>query len=131
MNENIFAKARELGELIKESDAFTGMRRAEELANANAELVAFSGEYEQLRNQMQEMTVMDEPDYDEIGAVSKQMDELQAKMMRNDDMKELQTSRNEFTQLMNLVNRELQGVLSPETLDEGCSGSCSSCAGCH
>lgn len=131
MNETIYEKARELGELIKESDVFKGMREAEEKANNNAELVAFSGEYEQLRMQIQELTIMDEPDYDEIGEVSKQMDAVQAQMMQNEYMKDLQVARNEFTQLMNLVNRELQGVLSPETLDEGCSGSCSSCAGCH
>lgn len=131
MNETIYEKARELGELIKESDVFKGMREAEEKANNNAELVAFSGEYEQLRMQIQELTIMDEPDYDEIGEVSKRMDAVQAQMMQNEHMKDLQVARNEFTQLMNLVNRELQGVLSPETLDEGCSGSCSSCAGCH
>ncbi len=131
MNESIFAKARELGELIKESKAFTGMRAAEDTANANADLMALSGEYEQLRMQIQELTVMDDPDYDKIGEVSRQMDAVQAKMMQNEDMKDLQAARGEFTQMMNLVNRELQAVLSPETLNDSCSGSCSSCAGCH
>lgn len=132
MNEEIFAKARELGELIKASDVFTAMRLAEEKANANEELIALSGEYEQARYEMQEKTVEDDPNYEEIGAISKRLDALQAKMLEQQDMTVLKTTREEFTGLMNQVNRELQGVLSPETLNEGgCSGSCSSCHGCH
>lgn len=132
MNDNIYAKARELGELIKNSDVFTAMRLAEEKANNNEDLIALSGEYEQARYEMQEKTVEENPDYEEIGALSKRMDALQAKMLEHTDMTVLQTARQEFTALMNQVNRELQGVLSPETLNEGgCSGSCSGCRGCH
>lgn len=133
MNEDIFAKARELGELIKRSDAFTAMRLAEEKANNNKELTALSGEYEQARYEMQEKTMEENPNYEQIGAISKRMDALQAKMMEQGDMVVLHSAREQFTALMSQVNRELQGVLMPESLNEcgGCSGSCGSCHGCH
>lgn len=131
MNENIFEKARELGTLIKDCEIFTRMRAAEEKASNNLDLVSLSGEYEVLRNKMQEMTVEDNPDYEQIGAVSREMEDVQAKMLNLGDMKELQEARAAFTELMNFVNRELQGVLAPESLGGGCSGSCSCCSGCH
>ncbi|MDD2429378.1 MAG: YlbF family regulator [Eubacteriales bacterium] len=130
-NDIIYEKARELGQLLKDSKTFSDMRTAEDKANDNPVLVGYSGEYEQLRFRVQQMTLEDAPDYESIGGLNKQMEELQDKMMQQGDMKALQNARSEFTALMNEVNKELQGVLSPESLESGCAGgSCSSCSGC-
>lgn len=130
MNEVIFETARELGQLIKESKAYTEMRAAESAANANPHLLALSAQYEQIRNELQEKTMEEEPEYEAIGELSRQMDSLQDRMMRDNEMKTLQKKREAFTTLMNMVNRELQGIIAPETLLNECSGSCSSCSGC-
>lgn len=131
-NQEIFAKARELGALLRDSDQFVAMRQAEESANDNEKLLTLSQEFESLRSQMQALTIEDEPDYDKIGEVSKAMDAVQAKLNEEPAMKALRVTREQFGQLMTLVNRELQGVLAPETLQQSsCSGSCSSCAGCN
>jgi cell fate (sporulation/competence/biofilm development) regulator YlbF (YheA/YmcA/DUF963 family) len=131
-NQDIFEKARELGALLRDSDQFVAMRKAEESANGNDTLLSLSQEYESLRSQMQALTIEDEPDYDKIGEVSKAMDEVQAKLNGEPAMKALRVTSEQFSMLMNLVNRELQGVLAPETLQQSaCGGSCASCAGCN
>ena len=118
-------------QLIKESKAYTEMRAAESAANANPHLLALSAQYEQIRNELQEKTMEEEPEYEAIGELSRQMDSLQDRMMRDNEMKTLQKKREAFTNLMNMVNRELQGIIAPETLLNECSGSCSSCSsGC-
>ena len=130
-NEMIYEKARELGQLLKDSRAYADMRSAEDKANVNPELVGYSGEYEQMRFRMQEMALEEVPDQDVINGLREQMEDLQDKMMQQADMKALQDARNEFTAVMNEVNRELQGVLSPESLESSCGGGgCSSCSGC-
>lgn len=132
MNESIFETARELGQLIKESEIFTVMRRREEAASSHKDLTALSGEYEVMRLKMQEMTLEENPNYEEIGALSRDMEAVQDRMLAMPEMKQLQEARAAFTELMNVVNRELQSVLAPETVHEGgCSGSCAGCSGCH
>lgn len=130
-NQTIYEKARELGELLKSSDEFVAMRAAEETANTDAKLLQMSGEFEQLRAQMQSLTIEDNPDYDKIGEVSRAMDDMQAKLNAEPAMKALRTTREQFNGLMSMVNRELQGVLAPESLVSTCGGSCATCGGCH
>lgn len=132
MNEKIFELARELGEAIKQSEAFLGMKKAEEEANNSDALVKLSGEFENVRYCMQEESMKDEPDHQLMSDLTKRMSEIKQSMLENASMKQLQTSREAFSALMNEVNRQLQGVLNPESLEEhSCSGSCHSCSGCH
>ncbi|HHU02878.1 MAG: YlbF family regulator [Christensenellales bacterium] len=128
MKETLFIKARELGEEIKNSEEFKGMNLAEQKANTNAELIAFSGEYEQLRHRLQELSLEDEPDKDKISEIDREMQSIKEKMLAHADMKDLSQKREAFSLLMDKVNRVLQSALLPDMA--GCSGSCEGCAGC-
>lgn len=134
MNEHIFELAIQLGEAIKESETFTKLNEIEERANSSEQLVRLSSEFDNLRYQMQELTMADNPDNEQISAITRRMSEIKRNMLDNADMKSLQKAREDFSNLMNEVNRQLQGVLNPESLNDGCAGcggGCSSCSGCH
>ena len=128
MKETVFIKARELGEEIKNSQVFKDMTLAEQKANTNPELVSLSGEYEQLRHRLQEISLEDEPDKDKISEIDREMQSIKEKMLSHADMKNLSQKREAFSALMDEVNRELQSALMPNM--QCCPGSCSSCSGC-
>ncbi|NLJ64830.1 MAG: YlbF family regulator [Christensenellaceae bacterium] len=128
MKETVFIKARELGEEIKNSQVFKDMTLAEQKANTNPELISLSGEYEQLRHRLQELSLEDEPDKEKISEIDREMQSIKEKMLSHADMKNLSQKREAFSALMDEVNRELQLALMPNM--QGCPGSCSSCSGC-
>ena len=58
------------------------------------------------------------------------MEEAEAALNEQPLVKELQTARADFSQMMENVNRILRLVITGETEEEsGCGGSCSGCSG--
>ncbi|MGI6214733.1 MAG: YlbF family regulator [Christensenellales bacterium] len=127
INEEILNKAKELGEELKKSDTFINMTEQENKVNSNAALMEMSSEYEQLRMKLQEKQLEDKPNQSEIEEIESKLQELKTKIMSHSDMQKLSDYRHEFNQIMEGVNRVIQGVLMPQS---GCQGSCASCPGC-
>lgn len=65
--------------------------------------------------------------------LSNEMDEIQERLQMIDDIAELTAARSEFNALIGQINQVLQFIVTGRMTDEegGCSGSCSSCSGCH
>ena len=60
------------------------------------------------------------------------MDEAQQALNSIAAVDAMTTSRQQFSELMNQVNRVLEFIITGELADQGgCSGNCSGCAGCH
>ena len=60
--DNVFAKTRELGEALLESDAYLKMKAAEDKAMQNEEAARAMGEYLEKRQELQSMMQSENPD---------------------------------------------------------------------
>ena len=101
-------------------------------ADSIALLEAISREYDDRRRAVEDMTLADEPDYEQIMAGSRELEELRKKYNAHPLAQAVNQSRRDFNEMMNAVNRELKSVLNPDGPDApaGCSGSCAGCSGC-
>ena len=132
MNE-VFEKARELGEALLRSDEYIHMQQVEDQAMKNETAAQLMGMYLEARNKLTEVMRQEEPDMTEAGRLSLEMESYQDKMKKIDEVQELNRAREQFSGLVNQVNQVLRFILTGEMGDgEGdCTGNCSSCAGCR
>lgn len=122
--ENILEKARELGQLIKESPEMQRMNTAEAAFEQDAALQALIDEY-----QAQERAALVSTDEQFSEVIEKRMQELYAQIEAHPVYAEYIAAQAEVNRVMNLVNSEINFIITGQR--EGCSGSCESCAGCH
>lgn len=129
----VFEKTRELGEALKQSEAYARMQAAEAKAMQNMEAAEMMAQYLEKRGQIQEMMEVENPDPAVMQRLSNEMDEIQERLQMIDDIVELTTARGEFNALIGQINQVLQFIVTGRMTDEegGCTGSCSSCSGCH
>ena len=131
MSDNVMQKARALAEALRFSPEFILMRAAEDAANQDEQLTVLYTEYEQKRAEVEQLAVQDDPDYEEMKARTRELEELQAQYNEHPLAKAVKQSRNNFAAMMREVNATLQQALNPEgTKARGCSGACSTCSGC-
>lgn len=129
----VFEKTRELGEALKQSEAYARMQAAEQKAMQNMEAAEMMAQYLEKRGQIQEMMEVENPDPAVMQRLSNEMDEIQERLQLIDDIVELTTARGEFNALIGQINQVLQFIVTGRMTDEegGCTGSCNSCSGCH
>ena len=131
MSENVMQKAQALANALRFSPEFIMMRAAEDAANQDEQLTKLYAEYEQKRAVVEEMTLKDDPDYEDLMARTRELEELQARYAEHPLAKAVKQSRQDFSAMMRSVNDTLQQALNPEgTKARGCSGACSACTGC-
>ena len=131
MSDNVMQKARALAEALRFSPEFILMRAAEDAANQDEYLTSLYTEYEQKRGEVEQLTMQDDPDYDEMKACTRELEELQARYNEHPLAKAVKQSRSDFAAMMREVNATLQQALNPEgTKARGCDGACSTCGGC-
>lgn len=133
MNQEIVKATLALGELLMNSPEYEAMQQAEAAALNDEALQGEYREYAQMRTQLQELTMQDEPDQEQIITLQDDIERVQVQLQERDTMIALTDTRSKFDELMNDVNGLLADILSPEDEDEedlgGC-GSASGCAGC-
>lgn len=129
----VFLKTRELGQALLESPEYQAMKAAEDKAMANQQAAQTMGEYLEKKGQVEQLLAGERPDPAALKALSDQMDQLQEQLHAIEDIAALTQARQAFSDLIDQVNQVLRfivtGQLQPD--QESCSGSCSSCGGCH
>ena len=130
--DNVFAKTRELGQALMESEVYLKMKAAEDRAMKNAEAANLMAEYLGRRQELQALMQTDNPDPGALKRLSDEMDDYQEQLQMIDDIVALTEARNDFNGLIGQVNQVLQFIVTGR-MDEpsGCTGSCDSCPGCH
>ena len=129
----VFEKTRELGEALKQSEAYARMQAAEQKAMQNMEAAEMMAQYLEKRGQSQEMMEVENPDPAVMQRLSNEMDDIQERLQMIDDIVELTTARGEFNALIGQINQVLQFIVTGRMTEDGsdCTGSCSTCGGCH
>lgn len=124
--------ARALGEAIVASDEYKNMQITESAAMSDPAVVEAMARYMELKNQLGEVMCQPDADANTISKYGKEMDEIQQTLSAMPAVDAMTTARQEFSELMNQVNRVLEYIITGELPQQGgCSGNCSGCSGCH
>ncbi|MCH5300229.1 MAG: YlbF family regulator [Ruminococcus sp.] len=133
---DIIEKARELGKLIQQEETYIKLHEAQEKADADTELQDLIGEFNLKRISINNEASKTEKDQEKLQALNQEMRAVYAKIMQNENMIAYNEAKDKFDVIANRVNAIVNNSINgedPETTDfsAGCSGSCSTCGGCH
>ena len=127
---DIMEKAKELGMLIAESDELKNLKSAEEaqMADTSAQelMMAYYKKREELAKKANEPDITKE-DFEGI------QDAMQMefnKLCENENIKNYLEAQSAFSNMMQQVNSIISYFVQGKE-EGGCTGSCSTCGGCH
>lgn len=133
---DIITKARELGKLLQQEESYIKLQEAQKNADADQELQDLIGEFNLKRMAINNEASKAEQDHEKLQALNQEMRAVYAKIMQNDNMMAYNQAKDAFDHIFNRVSAIITNSASgddPETTDlaEICTGSCSTCGGCH
>ena len=132
---NVIELTRELGKAIQADPAYAAYNAARQKNDADEELQKLIGEFNMGRMQLNREMSKTDKDQDKIAEMNLKIRELYGKIMENPNMSAFNEAKSDFDDLMIRVNGILQLCANgqdPETCEpSNCTGSCSTCGGCH
>ena len=120
--------ARALGEAIVASEEYKAMQLTENAAMNDQAATEAMTRFMELRTSLNDAMSQPEPDAAIIAQLGKEMDEVQQALNNMPSIDAMTTARQNFSALMNSVNKILEFMITGEVEQGGCSGNCS---GCH
>ena len=128
---DIIEKARELGQMIADSDELKALRGAEEIQLADPEAQELMMEYANTREKLAQRAASTDITKEEFEKVQKEMEEAFARLMTNANIKRYVEANNSFKTLIDQVNSIIAFYVKGEEQGGSCSGNCASCGGCN
>lgn len=133
---DIIELSRELGRKIQQEESYINMQAANKACEEDEALQALIGEFNLKKLALNEKISSPEQDKEAVVALNTEMRKIYADIMVNENMIKLNESKAQFDTIINrvfaIVSNSANGE-DPNTTDyqASCSGSCSSCSGCH
>ena len=132
MSEQVILKAKELAGIIAQSPEYITMRATEDAAGQEEQLQELFKKYDGIHREIEEITLKKEPDFDQMDALARELEEVQQQIKAQPMYQALQSARKQFSDMMGQVNAELSAVLNPNgNQGGGGSGNCAGCSGCN
>lgn len=134
---DIITKARELGKLLQQEEAYVKLNEVQTKADADTQLQELIGEFNLKRMAINNEASKSEQDKDKLTQLNTEMREVYSKIMSNENMIAYNEAKDAFDLIANRVLAIVQQCAEgadPETADlaqSSCNGSCSTCGGCH
>ncbi len=133
---DVIEKARELGKAIQQDERFIRYTKARLANDDDKELQAAIGNFNIKRMELEKAASEENKDEEAVKVLNEELRKVYGEIMSSEPMVEYNTAKAMLDQMMNEVNIVLSKTLDgedPETLtvDSGCTGSCSTCGGCH
>ncbi len=128
---DILEMAKELGKAIADSDLMAAVKKAEDVQNNDEKAQQLIGEYNLKRMQLAQRVQKEDVTQEELEAVQKELSDEFDKLMQYSVISDFITARKELDAVLEQVNNVISFYVTGKTPDGGCSGSCSSCSGCH
>ena len=128
-NEEIFEKARELGELIRSSET---KKRSDETSRAllaDDEAKGLIDNYNRIREEKMAEYSDKTPTKEEAQEVNDYLQRAFEKLTVNPIIKDYLEAARDYEMLLGRMDGILKHFIVGE--QEGCSGSCATCGGCH
>lgn len=133
----VIEKARELGMLLQESEEYKNYIETKRENDTDTALQNMIGEFNILRMKLNQEMSKEKKDADEMKRLDSEIKELYGKIMSNRSMAEYTAASEKLEKLINSVNYIISQAANgedpmtcPETAPS-CTGSCSTCGGCH
>ena len=124
--------ARALGEAIVASEEYKNMQVTEAAAMSDPTVTEAMARYMELKNKLGDVMSSPDADAETISKLGREMDEIQQNLTAMPAVDAMTTARQQFSEVMNQVNRILEYIITGELPQQGgCSGNCSGCSGCH
>jgi len=131
MEENILEKVKELGLAIQESQTMKKAKAAELIQMADVEaqslIAAYQENHDKWINEAKEGGLTKE----KLEAVRDKIDKEYEKVAAHPVISEYLACKKEMDTMISDVNSVLNFYITGEEAQEGCSGGCASCNGCH
>lgn len=132
-------KARELGKVIQQDERYINYNKAKKANDEDTQLQQLIGEFNLKRVTLNTEMSKPEKDNDKIAKLNTEIKDMYADIMRNQNMTAFSKAKDEMDSLLNKITMVITMSANGEDPDTcpvdapagGCSGSCSSCSGCH
>ena len=133
---DIIEMTRELGKAIQQDDRYLNMQLAAQNCEDDAQLQDLIGDFNLKRLAINNETSGENTDEEKLRQLNDEMRRLYAQIMKNPNMTAYNMAREAMDALMQrvtaIITKSVEGE-DPATADyeESCTGSCSTCGGCH
>lgn len=135
---NVIELARQLGVALQADERFKSFTVAKNNNDNDAELQEKIAQFNELRRQLNVEMSKDEKDAEAMKKLDGEIKNIYGEIMTRPSMIEYNTAREAMDKLLNSVNFIItmaangeDPMTCPEEQPQSCSGSCSSCSGCH
>lgn len=133
---DVIAMARELGKAIQQDERFIRYAKARLANDSDSALQEAIGQFNIARMELDREVNSENKDDEKVKSLNENLRKVYGDIMSSPAMVEYNTAKAELDTMVNEVNviisRSIDGE-DPETCDlhSGCTGSCSTCGGCH
>lgn len=133
---DVIKMARDLGAELQKGDAYIGYSVAKEAADNDAELQKLIGEFNLKKVKMSEEIQKEEKDEAKLQEINEELKKIYNDIMNNPNMIAYNTTKGQLDKVLNFIQQIIVYSANgedPYTVEEesSCTGSCSSCSGCH
>ena len=136
---DIIELARELGKQIQKEESFIKLNMTQKEVDDDDDLQEKIADFNMKRYELTQEISKPEKDEEKIDALDKEVREIYDVVINDPKMVAYNAAQDEFSDIMDYVDHIIQLSAQgqdPDTIekpchDEGCTGNCSSCGGCH
>lgn len=133
---DVTAKARELGKLIQADERYTKYMEAKKINDADTELQELIGAFNLKRADLNNEMSKEDRNAERLKELDTEIKTLYGKIMANESMFKFTEAKHEMDEMLNDINMIITMCANGEDPDtcevtHSCSGSCSTCGGCH
>lgn len=128
---DVLEKAKELGESLANSEEYKRMKLAEAAQAHDDEASRLLAAYNERTNEFAAQIKAKQPTQEELEHYRNELTAEFNKISENPVIKEYIESQKAFDELMKKINSIIAFYVVPQDKGGSCSGSCSSCSGCH
>ena len=126
----IYEQARALGEAILETEEYKRYALAEIAQNSDPDAMELVNAYNTKRRELGKRISTDNPTKEEIEEIRNELNAEFAKLRENAVVNEYIEANKAYSEMVEQINHILDTFISGGN-GSSCSGSCSSCGGCH
>ena len=133
---DIITLTRELGKAIQQDEVYLQLQAARANNDKDESLQKMIEDFNELRTQLSQEMNQENGDQQKLQQLDTQVRALYQDIMDNENMQAFNEIKKTVDAKMNFINKILVMSVNgedPDMVEEdtGCSGSCSSCSGCH
>lgn len=132
---DVIAQVRNLGKAIQQDERFIRYAKARLENDNNKELQAAIGQFNIIRMELDREMQAEEKNDEKVKELNEKLRSVYGEIMASPAMVEYNTAKAALDSLVNEINTVISKTLDgedPETCDTtACTGSCSTCGGCH